>query len=81
MAWIRTYGDGEAQGALRRSFDAALRRAGRVFGIVRVMGVEPAVLDGSMAHYLAVMHGPGGLDRRRRELLAVVVSLTNHCHY
>lgn len=81
MAWIRTVSDDAARGRLAKSFQAALARAGRVFGIVRLMSLEPAVMDASMAHYGAVMHGPGGLSRAQRELLAVVVSRANHCHY
>jgi len=39
------------------------------------------MLDASMGLYLEVMHGSGGLSRRRREMIAVVVSATNSCHY
>ncbi len=34
-----------------------------------------------MGLYLAVMFGREGLSRRQRELLAVVVSRANDCHY
>jgi len=81
MAWIRTVAPEEARGALARSYAAAVRRAGRVFQIVRAMSLAPRVLDASMAFYTAVMFGPGGLTRRQREMLAVVVSRTNGCHY
>ena len=81
MAWIRTVADHEAEGRLARSFRAAVARAGRVFGIVRLMSLEPAVMDASMGLYGAMMHGPGPLTRAQRELLAVVVSRHNHCHY
>jgi alkylhydroperoxidase family enzyme len=39
------------------------------------------MLEASMGLYLEVMHGSGSLSRRRREMLAVVVSATNRCHY
>lgn len=81
MTWIRTLGLGEATGRLRKSYDAAVARAGRVFGIVRTMSLAPPVLDASMALYQRIMHGPEGLSRRQREMLAVVVSWTNDCHY
>lgn len=71
----------EAEGALRRSYDAAVARAGRVYGIVRSMSQSPRVLDASMALYGAVMFAPQGLTRRQREMLAVVVSRANDCHY
>ena len=45
------------------------------------MSLAPAVLDASMALYQRIMFGPGGLTRRQREMLAVVTSRANDCHY
>jgi alkylhydroperoxidase family enzyme len=81
MTWIRTIGVTEATGALARSYQAAIRRAGRVFGIVRTMSLAPPVLDASMELYRRIMFAETGLTRAQRELLAVVVSRANHCHY
>lgn len=81
MAWIKTISDEEAQGPLKQLFDAALRRAGRVFNIVRVQSLNPPVLKAGIGLYQAVMFGPSELSRALRELLAVVVSKTNGCHY
>jgi alkylhydroperoxidase family enzyme len=81
VAWIRTISTGEADGPLRASYDRAVARAGRVFHIVSSMSMSPRMLDASMGLYLEVMHGSGGISRRRREMLAVVVSATNACHY
>jgi alkylhydroperoxidase family enzyme len=81
MPWIRTVAPGEAVGRLKELYDAAVARAGKVFGIVRVMSPNPRVLEASMGLYRAVMFGPSPLSRRQRELLAVVVSRTNRCRY
>ena len=81
MTCIRTIGVTEATGALSRSYQAAIRRAGRVFGIVRTMSLAPPVLDASMELYRRIMFAETGLTRAQRELLAVVVSRANHCHY
>jgi alkylhydroperoxidase family enzyme len=81
MPWIRTVAPGEAVGRLKELYDAAVARAGKVFGIVRVMSPNPRVLEASMGLYRAVMFGPSPLSRRQRELLAVVVSRTNRCLY
>jgi alkylhydroperoxidase family enzyme len=66
---------------LQRIYLAAIARAGRVFGIVRAMSVAPEVLDASMGLYQKIMFAKGGLSRRQREMLAVVTSSTNGCHY
>ena len=81
MASIRTIGEDEATGRLARIYDAARVRAGKVFNILRIMSVNPPVLDGSMRFYAALMRGPSPLSRTQRELLATVVSRANDCHY
>lgn len=81
MSWIREVPDDEAEGLLEEQYDAAIRRAGRVYNIVRVMSVNPAVMRDSMALYLSLMHGPSPLTRVQRELVATVVSSEVGCHY
>ncbi len=87
MTWIRTVQADEAEGRLAKTYRAAEARAGRVYGILRTMSLAPSVLDASMGLYQRVMFAPegvdgrGGLSRRQRELLAVVVSRANGCHY
>jgi len=81
MSWIRTVSPDEATGRLKRSYDAAVQRAGAVAGIVRAMSLSPSVLDASMGLYQRIMFAPQGLSRVQRELLATVVSQANDCHY
>ncbi len=81
MAYLRLIDENEATGELRRQYDAALRRAGKVFNIVKAMSLRPRVLRSAMGLYRDVMFGPSELSRAERELLAVVVSCANGCHY
>lgn len=81
MAWIRIIPPDEADGALSAEYRAAEARAGKVWNVVALMGQNPRVLKASMGVYKAIMHGPSPLSRAQRELLAVVVSATNRCHY
>lgn len=81
MAWIRVIPPAEAEGPLREEYEAALRRAGRVWNVVSLMSQNPAAMKTSMAFYLALMYGPSPLSRAQREMLAVVVSAANRCHY
>ena len=81
MAHIKTVNEADAAGALQRIYRAARKRAGRVFGIVRLMSPNPPVLEASMGLYLAIMKGPSQLSTAERELVATVVSKTNGCHY
>ena len=81
MAWIRTVGPDEAQGGLKRQYDAAVARSGRVYQIVQIMSLDPEILKASLLLYRKIMHGPSELSRAQREMIAVVVSQANGCHY
>jgi hypothetical protein len=81
MPHLRLIEVGEATGELKRQYEAAIQRAGKVFNIVKSMSLRPGVLEPSMELYKAIMFGPSELSRAERELLAVVVSRANDCHY
>ncbi len=81
MFWIRTVPDAEAQGSLKKQYDAALKRAGRVFHVVRAMSLNPETMRASLGFYREAMFSEGTLTRTERELLATVVSATNRCFY
>jgi alkylhydroperoxidase family enzyme len=81
MAFLRLIGLEQAEGELQRQYEAALARAGKVFQIVRAMSLRPQVLKASMGLYREIMFGTSELSRQERELLAVVVSVANDCHY
>ncbi len=81
MPWIRQIPIDEATGLLKREFDKAIRRAGRVWNILHIMSLNPRALKSSMEFYGAVMFGSSPLTRAQRELLATVVSAELDCHY
>jgi alkylhydroperoxidase family enzyme len=81
MAHVRQSPPSEATGALKRIFDEAIARAGKVWGILRIQSLNPAALDASMGMYKAVMFGPSPLSRSRREMMATVTSRANDCFY
>ena len=81
MPWIRTIPIDEAQGRLKKIYDAAIQRAGRVFGIVRASSLSPAITEAQLGLYQRIMFAKEGLERRQREMLAVVTSRANDCHY
>lgn len=41
MPWIHTVPEDEADGLLRREYDAALKRAGKIFHIVSIQSLRP----------------------------------------
>lgn len=81
MAWIRTISPKDAAGRLKEIYDEAIRRAGRVFNILRVQSLNPPVLEASIELYKAAMFGLSPLTRAQRETLATVTSWANNCFY
>ena len=81
MAWIRQIADEEAEGLLGAIYRDAIQRAGRVWNIVRLTGVNARQTRAHLGLYRSVMRADSALAPRVRETLAVVVSRANHCHY
>lgn len=81
MPWIRITGIEAATGHLKKIYDSTIQQAGRVWNIVSLMSPNPTVLEASMGLYGATMHHPSPLSRAEREMVAVVVSQVNDCHY
>jgi len=82
MTWIRTIAPQQATGLLRQLYEAAIKRAGKVYNIIRLQSLRPKVLRASTRLYMELMHSPdGALTRAQREMIATVVSRTNGCHY
>lgn len=81
MAYIRVIGPDEADGFLKRQYDDAIKRAGSVANVVSVQGHNPKALESSIEFHRDVMYGASPISRAQREMLAVVVSGVNECHY
>ncbi len=49
--------------------------------ILRIHGVNSRIMKRHFELYRDLMHRPGPLSRVQREMIAVVVSTLNNCHY
>lgn len=85
MAWIRTHDEDEAARSGSPLADLYARGAdpasGRVDNILKIHSLHPAGLAAHLAVYRAAMAGTPGLAQVDRELIALVVSGLNGCHY
>ena len=81
MAWIKIIYLEEASGILKRQYDAAIKRASKVWNIVSIMSLNPQTMQDSMRFYKTIMFSESPLSRKQREMLATVVSTVNHCTY
>ena len=71
----------DATGLTKREYDAAIRRAGRVWNIVSIQSQLPEVMRDSIRLYQTIMFGTSPLTRAQRERIAVVTSNKNDCFY
>ena len=71
----------DAEGLLAEEYRAALRRAGRIWGIVAIQSHNPPALRDSIRLYQTLMFGESPLSRAQREAIAVVTSRANGCDY
>ncbi len=81
MAWIKIIEENEATGELKQIYETQRRQAGALANILKIHSLAPKTLSAHLDLYLAVLHAPGELSRAQREMIAVVVSSVNGCHY
>ena len=81
MAFIDIVDENQADGLLAGIYDAARKRAGRVYNILKIQSQNAAALQAMLDLYVATVRGESPLTRAQREMLAVVVSRANDCHY
>lgn len=81
MPYIEEIPASSARGAAKREYEAALERAGRIWNIVSIMSPNGPVMRDSMRFYGTLMAKDSALSRSQREMIAVVTSQVNDCHY
>ncbi len=81
MPWIEQVSPDQATGLLKKLYNDAVKRVGRVWNIRRIMSLNPPVMRDSLRFYVTVMFGDSPLTRVQREMLATVVSAELHCRY
>ena len=81
MPWIKQIPVSAATGLLKKLFDEAQERAGRVWRIVHIMSLNPRAMRDNIKFYVTIMMGESPLTRVQREMLATVVSAELDCDY
>ena len=81
MAWIKMIGEGEATGRLKRLYDQLIEPWGGVDNILKIHSLNVRSLKAHVDLYVTMMRGKSELSFVRREMIAVVSSAINRCHY
>jgi alkylhydroperoxidase family enzyme len=82
LAWIETPREDEWQGDLSEIYGEIVdRHHQRVDNIFQIHGLNPRAMAAHNALYESAMSGTGTLRKVERELIALIVSDLNECHY
>ena len=82
MAWIKIIDEDEATGRLKELYDKYYDDAlGGVDNILRIHSLNVKSMQTHYDLYAHLMRGRSPLSRIQREMIAVVVSAANRCHY
>ena len=86
MAWIRVVPELEATGELAELYDELYapypdESRGQLDNILQIHSLDPKGLRAHLALYRSAMSGTETLPKVEREMIAVVVSSINACHY
>ena len=81
-AWIKVVPEDEAQGELAVLYEQCKNpKYGVVDNILKIHSIKPQTLRDHWNLYRTTMFGTSELSRAEREMIAVVVSALNDCHY
>lgn len=81
-AWIETIPENEAEGLLRELYEKEWdKQHNRVDNVLKVHSLHPETLRAHVDLYRTVMYGRSAITRAEREMIGVVVSAINGCHY
>ena len=81
MAWIAEIDEQEAKGSLKDQYSKLKEPWGGIDNILKVHSLNPESLDAHVQLYKTVMFGKSPIPRIDREMIALVVSSINQCHY
>jgi len=81
MAWIAEIDEREAEGLLKDQYSKLKEPWGGIDNILKIHSLNPESLAAHVQLYKTVMFGKSPIRRIDREMIALVVSSINQCHY
>jgi len=81
MAWIPMIKEDKAEAELKDWYDKLREPWGGVDNIMKIHSLNVNTLKGHYELYLSAMKNTKDLSHKQREMVAVVVSTVNQCHY
>lgn len=81
MAHIKVISYEDSKGELREVYDDIIAKRGKLANVMQLQSHNPKSIVAHSDLYMELMFGRSPLSRYKREMLAVIVSVTNQCDY
>lgn len=81
MSHIEIIQPDQAEGPLKEIYNQLKKERGQIAEIHKIQSLRPESIVKHMDFYMEIMYSKSELSRAQREMMAVVVSKTNHCTY
>ena len=81
MAWIHMIPEREATGRLEMLYEKYTEPWGGVDNVLKIHSLNPRSMETHFNLYATLMRGKSELSRAQREMIAIVASAANRCHY
>ena len=81
LSWLQVPAPEDVPDEVAELWQKPLEKLGFVPNVLRVFALRPAHLLAWWVYYDELMRGESGLSKAQREMIAVVVSTANRCHY
>ena len=81
MPYIKVIEEQEAQGRLKEIYDYIISARGKLADVHKIQSLNPESIKLHLDFYVHLLYGKSPLKRYQREMLAVVVSVSNKCTY
>ena len=81
MAWIAEINEREAEGSLKDQYSKLKEPWGGIDNILKIHSLNPESLAAHVQLYKTVMFGKYPIPRIDREMISLVASSINQCHY
>ncbi len=82
MTWIKMIEEEKAEGKLKKLYKKMANPTNqKVANVLKVHSIKPDILEAHFNLYRKIMFGKSNISRKQREMIAVLVSSVNECHY
>lgn len=81
MARIKVIQHADAEGRLKEIYDNLLKTRGKLADVHTIQSLRPESIVKHMELYMDIMFSRSELSRAEREMIAVIVSVSNQCEY